>query len=337
MRRINKVHDIADSGDSADLAIGMDSYFLSIDTSDVNNGGDRSADDSGDSTPELSFTQSKIGGGNNVYSSENIIYDRINPSINVLTPSQLTTVESSVRTTSGSSVSGTEVPFLDNGFQTVELDGTTKLNTLRLVASKVNEDTYLNDIPRNKSLTMKLTLKTSDKNISPIIDLNNANVELLSSRLNNPVSDYTTDEDVHTLEFDTHASIYLSNIISLTNPATSLKVIVGAFRPANSNFRVLYELVRPDSAEVAQRFELFPGYDNLEFNSEGDLVSVDVSKNSGLPDTFVPASLDNQFRDYEFTANNLPEFTGFRIKIVMSGTDQANPPRFRDFRAIALA
>ena len=337
LRRINKVHDIADSGDSADLAIGMDSYFLSIDTSDVNNGGDRSADDNGDNTPELSFTQSKIGGGNNVYSSENIIYDRINPSINVLTPSQLTTVESSVRTTSGSSVSGTEVPFLDNGFQTVELDGTTKLNTLRLVASKVNEDTYLNDIPRNKSLTMKLTLKTSDKNISPIIDLNNANVELLSSRLNNPVSDYTTDEDVHTLEFDTHASIYLSNIISLTNPATSLKVIVGAFRPANSNFRVLYELVRPDSAEVAQRFELFPGYDNLEFNSEGDLVSVDVSKNSGLPDTFVPASLDNQFRDYEFTANNLPEFTGFRIKIVMSGTDQANPPRFRDFRAIALA
>ena len=33
----------------------------------------------------------------------------------------------------------------------------------------------------------------------------------------------------------------------------------------------------------------------------------------------------------------LDEFTQFQIKIVMQGTDAANPPRIKDLRAIALA
>ena len=63
---------------------------------------------------------------------------------------------------------------------------------------------------------------------------------------------------------------------------------------------------------------------------------VDESKNSGLPDTFVPASLSNQFLEYQFTANNLDLFTGYTIKIVMSGTNQAYPPRLKELRTIAI-
>ena len=62
----------------------------------------------------------------------------------------------------------------------------------------------------------------------------------------------------------------------------------------------------------------------------------DPSKNDGRPDVFVPASLDNEFLEYQFTAENLPEFTGYIIKIVMSGTNQARPPRFKDLRTIAV-
>jgi hypothetical protein len=58
---------------------------------------------------------------------------------------------------------------------------------------------------------------------------------------------------------------------------------------------------------------------------------------SGLSDVFVPASLDNQFLEYDFSANNLGSFTGYVIKIVASGTNQAYAPRFRDLRSIALA
>ena len=41
--------------------------------------------------------------------------------------------------------------------------------------------------------------------------------------------------------------------------------------------------------------------------------------------------------EYEFTIDSLKEFDGFRIKIMMTGTNQATPPRVREFRAIALS
>ena len=55
------------------------------------------------------------------------------------------------------------------------------------------------------------------------------------------------------------------------------------------------------------------------------------------PDAFVRASADGEYIDYQFSADNLAQFNGFRIKIVMSGTNEARAPRFRDFRVIALA
>ena len=41
--------------------------------------------------------------------------------------------------------------------------------------------------------------------------------------------------------------------------------------------------------------------------------------------------------DAQFTADNLTEFTGFQIKIVFNGTNEAEAPKFKDLRVIALA
>jgi hypothetical protein len=97
-------------------------------------------------------------------------------------------------------------------------------------------------------------------------------------------------------------------------------------------------LIRADSSEVEQSFELFPGYNNLtvDNNNDGYPDVIDPANNSGLPDIFVPASNTNQFLEYEFSANNLGQFSGFTIKIVMSSTNQAYPPRFKDLRSIAI-
>jgi hypothetical protein len=137
---------------------------------------------------------------------------------------------------------------------------------------------------------------------------------------------------------DPHAAVYVSNTVSLSQSATSLKVIVSAYRHSSADFRVLYSLIRPDSSEVEQSFVLFPGYNNLtiDANQDGYPDIINPANNSGLPDVFVPASLENQFLEYEFTANNLGEFTGYTIKIVMSGTNQAYAPRFKDLRSIAI-
>jgi len=142
---------------------------------------------------------------------------------------------------------------------------------------------------------------------------------------------------VNSILNDPHSAIYVSNTIGLSKPASSLKVILGAFRPASSDIRVLYSLVRDDSSEIEQEFELFPGHENLVSTSDGGFRVVDPALNNGKSDIKVPASSANQFLEYEFTADNLGEFSGYSIKIIMSGTDQANSPIISDLRTIALA
>ena len=206
-----------------------------------------------------------------------------------------------------------------------------------MVASEVNQDQYLTSLPRKKSLTTAITFNSNDPNsvLSPVLDLNSATTVFNLNRLNNPITDYANDNRVNSVFDDPHASVYYSDIIDLKNPATGLKVIVSAERPGDADFRVLYTTIKADSSEIEQSYELFPGYDNLKQTTEGFLV-VDPSKNSGLPDRRVRASLDGEFLEYEFTVDNLDLFNGYGIKIVMSSSDQSQAPRFEDLRIIAL-
>jgi len=330
LRRINTTHNISE------IKNDIDGYFVAFDRS--TNGIDRSSDGSLQSCSQLSFNKSSITGGENVLATENIQYDTIIPKYSVLTPSSDTNVTAAIRTVSGTSVSGSEVSFNDLGFETVQLNAPNKLSSIRIVCSKINELTYLNSLPRNKSFTTSLTLSSSDKNVSPIIDLRRSEVEFRTSLLNNPVLDYVSDRRTNSFENDPHIATYVSNLVRLDQPANALKVILSANRPAASDFRVLYSLVRPDSSEISQAFELFPGYDNLttDLNGDGYLDVINLSKNNGRPDRVVSASLSGQFLEYEYTASNLGFFSGYVIKIVMSGTDQANPPLIKDLRTIAL-
>ena len=75
-------------------------------------------------------------------------------------------------------------------------------------------------------------------------------------------------------------------------------------------------------------FEFFPGFDNPERV---------IADNSGKPDDNVTPSVGSEFKDYEFSIDELPPFTKFQIKIDMIGTNQAEPPFIKDLRAVALA
>jgi hypothetical protein len=332
LRRINTTHNISD------LDIGLDGYYLEIDR--TANGVDRSIDGpnvggSPQLWPQLQFASESKLGGSKVLASENILYSSIVPTYNIVTPGSPTSVSSVIRSVSGTSASGNETSFLDNGFEPIQLNSLNTLKSVRLVCSKENETEYLNNLPRNKSFTTGITLSTTDSNLSPIIFLDTAFTEFISNRLNSPVSDYASDSGSNSILDDPHAVIYVSRAVNLVQPATSLKVILSAYRHESADFRVLYSLSRPDSSEVEQSFELFPGYDNLTSTSSG-LSVVDSSLNNGKPDSFVSSSLDNQFKEYEFTANNLGLFNGYVIKIVMSGTNQAYPPRIKELRTIAV-
>ena len=327
LHRINKQHSMPTDTvlkDERDI----DTYHLQI---------SRGTRTSGDNL--LSFTDESSVGGSVVFSSNNIQFDEITPRLNVFTPSTSTTSSSQIRTVSGTSVGGSELSFIDQGYENVSLNNQNSLTTPRIIASRINETTRLSTLPNSKSLTLAVNMNTTDPNLSPSIDLQGSSIRLGRTRLNNPISDYANDGRVNSITEDPHTGYYVSRATNLAQPATSLKVIVSAYRHSSADFRVLYELSRVDSNGIEQAFELFPGFDNLtDTNGDGfgDKV-VDSVLNNGKPDAFVRASADGEYIDYQFSADNLPQFNGFRIKIVMSGTNEARAPRFKDFRVIALA
>ena len=327
LRRINKTHTVAEP-------ITIDDYHIAVDMSA--NGVNRSVDGTPAGFPRLQFSNESSVGGENVRATENISYTALVPSYDVITPGSLTSISGQIRTVTGTSAGGSEGSFNDSGFEPVGINVLNSLTSPRLVCSKINESTYLSGLPRSKSFTTGINFTSSDSNLSPILYLDTAFTEFRNSRLDKPIVDYPIDGRVNSILDDPHAAIYVSNTVNLNNPATSIKVILSAYRHSSADFRVLYSLIKADSSEVEQSFQLFPGYDNLSFNNEDGFTIVDESKNSGLPDTFVPASLSNQFLEYQFTANNLELFTGYTIKIVMSGTNQAYPPRLKELRTIAI-
>jgi len=330
LRRINGVtHDISDTGIEANR------YFIEIDRGSTN-GLDRSADTS--TGPQLSFVN-VVGGGDNVVGSENILFNELTPRFDVTAPGKLTSVSATVRTTSGTSIDGSEASFQRlNTVDNVLLNEPNLVDSTRIVCSRVNElnQSVFSTVPGRRSFTAALTLNTEDENLSPIIYLDDSTVVFSNNNLNSPVSDYSTDANVKSFINDPHTAAYVSKVISLAQPASSLKVLLTAYRHQSADIRVLYSLVRDDSAAVEQEFELFPGYDNLTSPLDGELKVVNAANNNGRPDVRVPDSEENQFLEYEFTANNLGEFSGYRIKICLSGTNQAEPPRIRDLRTIAI-
>jgi hypothetical protein len=340
LRRINEVGlDVYQTLlEVADIKSDLDSYYVEF--SRTTNGVNRSSDNTPVDAPQLSFNRNAKVGGNIVAAGTNLLYNEITPSYDVYAPGGgQVSVKAFARMVTGTSVDGTETSFLDLGYSPIQLNSRNVFNDVRMVASRANEISYLSELPDSRSFTTALNLQTTNPNLSPQIFIDNTVTDFGFYRLNKPVSDYITDGRVNNLIDGSHSATYVSSIIALEQPSTSLKVLISAYRDFSSDFRVLYNLVSADSFAVDQGFVLFPGYNNLTIdnNQDGFLDVVNPSLNSGLPDKLVRPSLDNEFLEYEYTASSLPEFVGFSIKIVMSGTNQAKPPIIKNIRVIALA
>ena len=161
--RINKTHDLSDAN-IADQ-IGLDYYYLKADMSSGTNTTDRTGSGS---LPKLFFNESKKTGGSNVSATYNVPFELSTPSIQTISP-KFTTISSSVRTISGQSIDGTETPYLDKGFQPITLNNTNYFDSPRIIASKVNEDARLTNLPGRKSFTLNMNLLSVDERLSPCI------------------------------------------------------------------------------------------------------------------------------------------------------------------------
>jgi hypothetical protein len=312
LRSINTEH-FVDSG--ANSTITLDSYYINVPTT---------------------FKDSKFGGGNSVYATKNKLFNTVELNPNFINISNGTNVAASVRTVFGTSANGTEISYTDAGYSALDATGKTIFNTVRMVSSEENENVFLNatEFVGNKSLTLDLTFDTNSSNISPIVDIDQAFLTTKNYRINQPIVGvgYTSDNRVSSNTLDPHAFVHITNPIKLINPANSLKVYVDVYRPKDADVRVLYKIFRNDTPDVDQQWEFFPGYSNLDVN--GNVIN--PSYNNGLSDSLMPISKENEYLEYQYTIDNLPEFTGFEIKIIGSSSNQTQSPLIKRLRTIAL-
>ena len=199
LRRINTTHDLpatyyTDENDN------IDHYHLRFDRSTS-----YSSRDVGGS--RINFTGQKAVGGNSVGISQNYQFSSLTPQFNYITPGKGTKVTSNLRTISGTSAGGTEQSFIDQGYDPITLNKVKHFETPRLVASKINEREQLTTLPRNKSLTLRVDFSTKDKNLSPVMDIQNATWVLGRNKINHPVDDYVMDSRTNTVEHDPHSTV----------------------------------------------------------------------------------------------------------------------------------
>ena len=340
LARINKTHGLSTSTSTASSgSIGFDFYNIKIDqTSKTINGNAFDATDRSTDVgfPKLYFNQTKSCGGYNTKATQNMSFEALNLNVHNLTVTG-TTVGAEIRTTSASGISDSQIPYIDQGFESVTIGETNYLNSSRAIYSKVNEDERLDNVEGNKSLQLRVTLGTTDSRLSPVIDAQRISTILISNRVNNVVTDFATDARVKTLLDDPTACQYVSKEIGLENPATSIKILLAGHIHTNANIRAFYAIGDTHSFEPI--FTPFPGFNNL--NNRGEIINAQDS--DGLPDKFVHKNNDygfltsSNFSDYTYTIDNLPAFRYYRIKLLLTGTSQVYVPRIKDLRVMALA
>ena len=327
LRRINKTHDMNSPTATVTDPKDLDFYHIKV---DMNSDG---TDRSGGTLPDRFFSSTKRGGGR-FGVSQNVQFETLTPNIQTITPNG-TSIGARVRTISATSIDGTESSFVDQGFEAISIDSQNHFETPRMIASKVNEDRQLDDLPGNKSMTLEVLMSSSNTNVSPVVDLDRVAMVLTTNRLNSPVSNFASDSRVNKTGQDPVASTYVSKLVRLDNPATSITVQFASYQRESNDVRVFFKTITEGSTEnsVDRDFELFPGFDNID--QFGNIIN--KTNNNGKPDDKVTPSVGLQFKDYTFSIDELPPFTKFQIKIDMVGTNQAQPPLIKDLRAIALA
>jgi len=261
-------------------------------------------------------------------------FEAIVPSVqNVTVPG--TTISATVRTTTGSNLgngSGQNlpVPFNNAGTEDVTLNATNYFSSPRIIASRVNEtnSAVLQQLPGDRSFNMSISLESSDSRLSPIIDAQRVSAILVSNRVDAPISNYTEDNRVNSIDDDPNAFQYISGENTLETSATSIKILLTAHINQFNDIRAFYAI--GEDQGFTPIFEAFPGY---------------TSNNDGSSDRVVPPanasegflSRDLTFKEHEFTVDNLPAFKSYRIKLIATSTNQAYAPRIKELRTITLA
>ena len=260
-------------------------------------------------------------------------FDVLVPIIQTLQLPQ-TNVTYALKTTSGLSQDGDMITGVkDSSWFNFVPNKDISFDTPRAVYSSYNENNFGTGSSNfeKKSLVYKLTLTSTQDNISPVIDTQRISSTLISNVVNYPIFTTTTDSQGNSTDTSSNyanfiserestggtiESKYITKEIQLNQPATSLKIVLSMHRPQDADVDLYYKIKTSDSQEYRKL-----NYDFIE-RPEGYAQSA-----TGI----------NQFTEFDYDVKGLTEFSSFGIKVVMRTKNSAMPPRLKDLRIIALA
>ena len=185
---------------------------------------------------------------------------------------------------------------------------------------------------------MTLNLNSNDSRISPTVDMERISALLVSNRVDKLISNFKTDNRVDGLDTDPSAFQYVSKENVLQTSGTSLKVVLDAHINEYTDIRAFFAISENPGFDPI--FVPFPGFNNL--NERGQVISIDES--DGKTDALTPPSEASgfvsdqlQFKELTFSISDLPSFRAFRVKFVLTSTNQVYVPRVSNLKVIALA
>ena len=272
-------------------------------------------------------------GGSRVTATRNIPFETARLMIQNLQP-ETTNITFSGKFTSHSSLADSASGRYnkDTSYQLLKNYNNYEFPNPKAIYNSVDEVAELENSGLGKSATIQCTLTTTDRRVSPVIDMQRAGMALIgnmidyqdvnadsagvqgSSGFSPPMRFFPETDPLLGSSLSKHCTIP----IELSEEAVGLKILLAANKPPNTDFQVYYRTA--DAGE------------NIRKN-----VWVNISPENTLPSD----TNRNVFREYRYLVGGLngtlDAFTQFQIKIVFRSKNSAKVPVIRDLRAIALS
>ena len=177
---------------------------------------------------------------------------------------------------------------------------------------------------------MRVTVKTNDTKITPLIDLDRISLIAVKNIINSEsvVQTDETDDTTNTelsADHGTALAVYMTKEVVLNNPSDRLDSYLNIHRPYNDSNVLVYARFKRSE-------------DNIE-----DIPFTKIGPETPIPiKDFGDYAEIKYTEDFSLTAaesaagqNPLPLFNSFQVKIVLTSDDHALVPMVKDFRAIA--
>lgn len=269
-------------------------------------------------------TSSQFIGGGSVLANRNIMYDIINPHIDILTvPSTNVSVESKL--TTGRSLAGTETRFIkDTNYSTISLKQDNLASNPLVVAHPDVEAAA--PMSGARSATIKINMATASSNVSPVVDMQRSSLILINNLIDKQDSDRSLAGFNTPLVFvnetdatdGSHVAKHVTVPVALAENASGLQVVVSANRPADADFLVYYRTATTGE-NIRQKTWTY------------------VAQEVPIPSDDNPLV----FREYRYLIGgrngSLTPFTQYQLKVVFRSTNSSKVPTLTDLRVIALA